>query len=87
MISYPKPLAGQNAGPVPAIERLVAVDTLPGGVVYVSVQSTKWPYMVARHPMFLNSSKVVIDTTALYPPIVCASASRNDTHYTLSLYC
>ncbi|MCK4327748.1 MAG: hypothetical protein KAW41_04695 [Candidatus Diapherotrites archaeon] len=58
-----------------------------GGLAYVKVRSLKWPQMAARHPLFLNTSYVELDTTTIYPPAMCARVSRNNTHYSLSLTC
>ena len=58
-----------------------------GGAAYVAVQSTKWPNMTARHPLFLNTSHLDMDTTRVFPPLVCIEASRNTTHYIMSLKC
>lgn len=57
------------------------------GVAYVAVQSTNWPDMVARQPLFLNTSILLIDTEATFPPGLCVEASRNTTHYTMSIAC
>ena len=58
-----------------------------GGVGYIRVQSSKWPDMVARQPLFLNTTKLDMDTTSVYPPGLCIQASRNDTHYIMSIHC
>ncbi|MFC2174388.1 hypothetical protein ACFLQ2_00775 [archaeon] len=56
-------------------------------VVYITVTSLKWSDMSARQPLYLNASKVDINTAPAFPPAVCATASRNTTHYQLSLNC
>ena len=58
-----------------------------GGVAYVAVQSVKWPDMVARQPLFLNTSRLDMDTTPVYPPGFCPDITRNSTHYTISINC
>lgn len=58
-----------------------------GGIAYVSVQSIKWPSMAARHPLFLNASRLSMSTTPVFPPAICPSISRNSTHYTISISC
>ena len=57
------------------------------GVAYVAVQSAKWPDMIARQPLFLNTSRLEIDSTKLFPPGFCPKISRNHTHYKLSITC
>lgn len=64
----------------------VALEDIDG-IAYIRVQSTKWPNMIARQPLFLNTSKLDMDTTQVYPPGICIRLSRNDTHYTMSVYC
>lgn len=57
------------------------------GVAYVSVQSVKWPDMVARQPLFLNTSRLDMGPTPVFPPGFCPNISRNSTHYKISISC
>ena len=56
-------------------------------VAYVTVTPTKWPDVIARQPLFLNTTLVSLDTELIYPPGMCVRASRNETHYNVSIAC
>ncbi len=57
------------------------------GVAYVTTQSVRWPSMIARHPLFLNTTSLDMDTQKITPPGLCVSVARNNTHYELSINC
>lgn len=60
-----------------------------GGVAYVRVQSVKWPDMVSRQPLFLDTGAVLIDTAPTFPPALCVNATRSldGMQYSLSVRC
>lgn len=57
------------------------------GVVYLKAQSAKWPEMTARQPLFLNANNLEISNYPANPPGMCINASRNNTHYSISIHC
>lgn len=60
MISYPKPLSGQNAGPVTAAERLVSLDTLRGvavmGILVMNVYAFAMPFAAYYNPTIMGGT-------------------------------
>lgn len=62
----------------------VSLENLDGQV-FVKVQSTQWE-MVARYPLYLNSSEVLTNSRISYPPKLCLSITR-DTKYHINITC
>ena len=59
-MGYPKPLPGQNAGPVTAAERLVSVDTLRGvavmGILVMNVYAFAMPLAAYYNPLIMGGT-------------------------------
>jgi uncharacterized protein len=59
-MGYPKPLPGQNAGPVTAAERLVSLDTLRGvavmGILVMNVYAFAMPLAAYYNPLIMGGT-------------------------------
>ena len=59
-MGYPKPLPGQNAGPVTAAERLVSMDTLRGvavmGILVMNVYAFAMPLAAYYNPLIMGGT-------------------------------
>ena len=55
------------------------------GELFVRASSMQWRLM-ARHPLYLNSSHVTTNSLVSYPPKMCITLSRNST-YQLNVTC
>ena len=59
-MGYPKPLPGQNAGPVTAAERLVSLDTLRGvavmGILEMNVYAFAMPLAAYYNPLIMGGT-------------------------------
>jgi uncharacterized protein len=59
-MSYPNPLPGGNSGPVPAAERLLALDALRGvaviGILVMNVYAFAMPLAAYSNPTIMGGS-------------------------------
>jgi len=60
LISYPETLPGQNAGPVPVAERVIALDTLRGvavmGILVMNVYAFAMPLAAYYNPLLMGGT-------------------------------
>ena len=56
------------------------------GQIFVRAVSTEWN-MDSKYPLYLNSSKVVVNSIPSFPPRFCLTMSRDENYYYINITC
>jgi hypothetical protein len=57
------------------------------GMLVVEAKSLRWQDVIARQPLYLDASQVIVNERSSHPEKMCLSVGRNTTNYMINITC